>query len=184
LRTIELAAIVAAGTAIVLAPIDPQPLRDLNTPLPKPEPEPAPAFDEALIARVRTGLGLSRWRPNPDHSETETRIVMWSQLELNDLYERVGGTVTSQQVTRTASDGSAWTEEEITVTVDVPGVGTVEATTDWCEDLAKYGARDELPLTRALRALPECPHCAAPADASGCRIPQHDPRCPIRDPHF
>ena len=31
---------------------------------------------------------------------------------------------------------------------------------------------------------PECPHCAAPADASGCHIPQHDPRCPTRDPHF
>ena len=31
---------------------------------------------------------------------------------------------------------------------------------------------------------PECPHCAAPADASGCRIPQHDPRCPTRDPNF
>jgi hypothetical protein len=31
---------------------------------------------------------------------------------------------------------------------------------------------------------PECPHCAAPADASGCRIPQHDPRCPTHDPHF
>lgn len=39
------AAIVAAGTAIVLAPIDPQPIRDLNTPPPAPvvEPEPEPA---------------------------------------------------------------------------------------------------------------------------------------------
>src|SRR5213082_2815170 len=34
-----------------------------------------------------------------------------------------------------------------------------------------------------LRA-PECPHCGAPADASGCHIPQHDPRCPTRDPNF
>ncbi|MFD0053030.1 hypothetical protein ACFVHR_04800 [Streptomyces sp. NPDC127168] len=31
---------------------------------------------------------------------------------------------------------------------------------------------------------PECPYCAAPADASGCRIPQHDPRCPTGDPNF
>ena len=31
---------------------------------------------------------------------------------------------------------------------------------------------------------PECPHCAAPADATGCHIPQHDPRCPTRDPNF
>ncbi|WP_333745604.1 hypothetical protein [Streptomyces sp. IBSBF 2950] len=31
---------------------------------------------------------------------------------------------------------------------------------------------------------PECPHCGAPADASGCHIPQHDTRCPTRDPNF
>ncbi|MFJ8538160.1 hypothetical protein [Streptomyces sp. NPDC093591] len=42
--TIELAAIVAAGTALVLTPIDPQPLRELNAPLPEPEPEPEPAI--------------------------------------------------------------------------------------------------------------------------------------------
>jgi hypothetical protein len=146
--TIELATATVIATALVLAPIDPQPIRDLNTPLPEPEPEPAPTFDEALIAHVRTALGLHRWRPTADHGETETRIVMWSQLELTDLYERVGGTVTTRQVERSASDGTTWTAEEITVTVDVPGVGPVEATTDWCDDLEKYGSRDELPLMR------------------------------------
>lgn len=184
MSTIELATTVAIGTALVLAPIDPQPIRDLNTPPPTPKPEPAPVFDENLIATVRTALGLTHWRPNANHGETETRIVMWSQLELNDLYEQVGGTVTTRRVERTTSDGATWTDEEITVTVDVPGVGPVEATTDWCEDLAKYGARDELPLTRTLPALPECPYCGASADASGCRIPQHDPRCPTHDPSF
>ncbi|MFM9656817.1 hypothetical protein [Streptomyces scabiei] len=34
------------------------------------------------------------------------------------------------------------------------------------------------------KPAPECPHCGASADASGCRIPQHDPRCPTRDPNF
>ncbi|MFE2563066.1 hypothetical protein [Streptomyces mirabilis] len=148
--TFELATTVVAGTALVLAPIDPQPIRDLNTPLPEPEPEPAPALDQKLIARVRTALGLTHWRPNADHGETETRLVLWSQLELNDLYERVGGTVTSQQVARSSSDGATWTAEEITVTVDVPGLGPIEAVTDWYEDFAKHGSRDELPLTRAL----------------------------------
>lgn len=148
MSTIELAATVIAGTALVLAPIDPQPIRDLNTP--------APAsvwvvtFDEELARRVRDALGLRHWKPNADHGETETRIVMWSQLELNDLYERVGGTVTSRQIERTDSDGATWTEEEITVTVGIPGVGRVEAVTDWYEGLAKYGARDELPLMRAI----------------------------------
>lgn len=151
MSTIELATTLTIGTALVLAPIDPQPLRDLNTPLPEPQPEPI-TFDEKLARQVRDALGLRHWKPNADHGETETRIILWSQLELNDLYVRVGGTVTSQQVERVASDGSTWTAEEITVTIDVAGIDPIEATTDWYEGLAKYGARDELPLTRALDA--------------------------------
>ena len=50
LAPIDLAAIVAAGTAVVLAPIDPKPLRvivaDLDVPQPAPAPEPAPAVVE------------------------------------------------------------------------------------------------------------------------------------------
>lgn len=42
MSTIELATTLAIGTALVLAPINPQPLRDLNTPLPEPTPEPEP----------------------------------------------------------------------------------------------------------------------------------------------
>lgn len=148
--TFELAATVIAGTALVLAPIDPQRIRDLNTPAP-------PSvwvvtFDEQLARRVRDALGLRHWKPNADHGETETRLILWSQLELNDLYLRVGGTVTSRQVERVASDGVTWTAEEITVTVDVPGVGPVQASTEWCSDLEKYGSRDTLPLARALTA--------------------------------
>jgi hypothetical protein len=168
LSTIELATTAVIGTALVFAPIDPQPLRDLNAPLPEPEPEPAPTFDEKLITRVRKALGLLRWRPNPDHGETETRIVMWSQLELNDLYERVGGTVTIQQVERTSPDGSTWDAEEITVTMDVPGVGPIEATTDWYDGYAKYGRRDELPLMRALDA-PK-PEILETVPANGCLL--------------
>ncbi|MEU9218879.1 hypothetical protein AB0D47_20285 [Streptomyces sp. NPDC048376] len=43
--TYELAAVTVIGTAIVLAPIDPRPIRDLNTPPAEPvvEPEPEPA---------------------------------------------------------------------------------------------------------------------------------------------
>ena len=45
---IELATLTAIGTALVLAPIDPQPIRDLNTPLPEPTPE--PVVEPALVA--------------------------------------------------------------------------------------------------------------------------------------
>jgi hypothetical protein len=143
--TIELATTVVIGTALVLAPIDPQPIRDLNTP--------APAsvwvvtFDEELARRVRDALGLRHWKPNADHGETETRLILWSQLELNDVYERVGGTVTTRTVQRTSCDGdSTWAATEITVTVEVPDVGPVTISTDWYEE---YGGRD-LPLMQAV----------------------------------
>jgi len=152
LTTIDLAAITVAGTAVVLAPIPAAVVRDLNDAhdIPEPAPAPEPVFDEALVARVRTALGLPNWRPDHYIGETETRISMWSQLELNDLYKRVGGIVTTAQVERTSSDGTSWTEEEITVTVDIPGVGPATAITGWCDDLAKYGNRDELPLMQAI----------------------------------
>ncbi|MFD5491590.1 hypothetical protein ACFWH4_01280 [Streptomyces sp. NPDC127091] len=149
------AAIVAAGTAVVLAPINPQALRDSE-----PAPAPAPTFTAVLLAhaeatlaaRVRTALGMPGWQPRADLGETETRILVWSQLELDDFYLRTGGTVTTQMVERAASDGTTWTAEEITLTVAVPGVGPVQVFTDWEESLAKFGARNELPLMRAITA--------------------------------
>ena len=78
--TIELATTVVIGTALVLAPITPQPIRDLNTPHPDPEPDPEPTpvlnYDnhgsywgtetitntEALIARERaSGTAIDEW---------------------------------------------------------------------------------------------------------------------------
>lgn len=32
--------------------------------------------------------------------------------------------------------------------------------------------------------VPECDYCGASADASGYHVPEHDPRCPTRDPNF
>lgn len=93
MSTIELAAIVAAGTALVLAPIDPQAVRDLNTPIPEPEPDPEPtpvlnydnygsywgaetiANTEALIARERTaGSAIDEWK-TADRDGQPLRIV-------------------------------------------------------------------------------------------------------------
>lgn len=106
---------------------------------------------QADARQVALALGLpAHWRPVPEHGETPTRVSVWSQLELNGLFERFGGTVTSRQVERTASDGSTSTETEITVTVDLPGIGTVEAFTDWDEDYTAIGGDRNLPLMRNL----------------------------------
>jgi hypothetical protein len=97
-----------------------------------------------LSAKVRTALGLPGY-PAPSGDETARRVSMWSQHELNDVYEHVGGTVTTRVVERTGSC-STWQATEITVTVDLPDVGRVEAVTDWCEE---YGGRN-LPLMQAI----------------------------------
>jgi len=147
--TTHLAAIVTAGTAVVLAPIGPQLLRG-------DEPEPAPLTFTALLlahakaelaAKVRAALGMPGRQMREDEGETARRVGLWSQYELNTVYEQVGGTVTTRTVQRsTYGDESTWEVTEITVTVDLPGVGTVEVFTDWFEE---YGGRD-LPLMQAV----------------------------------
>ena len=145
MTSIELAAIAVAGTAVVLAPIDPQAVADLNTPAPPSTWE--PTFDEALTRRVCTALGLRYGKPRPEEGETETRLTVWCQHELNAVYERAGGTVTTRTVQRTTHGGeSTWDATEITVTVDLPGIGTVEIVTDWDEE---DGGHD-LPLMQAM----------------------------------
>lgn len=100
------------------------------------------------VAKVRTALGFSdRYAPRPFLGETAASLTMWSQHELNTVYERVGGTVTTRQVQRSACDGDAtWNATEITLTVEVPGIGPVAVSTDWDEE---SGGRD-LPLMQAI----------------------------------
>lgn len=103
--------------------------------------------EAVLSAKVRTALGLPGYPAAEGDGETARRVGMWSQYELNALYERVGGTVTTRTVQRYACGSrSTWAATEITVTVELPGVGTVEVFTDWYEE---YGGR-ELPLMRAI----------------------------------
>ncbi|MFF3511544.1 hypothetical protein [Streptomyces sp. NPDC002573] len=99
-----------------------------------------------LSAKVRTALGLPGYPPAEGDGETARRVGMWSQYELSAVFERVGGTVTTRTVQRLASTGSTWEATEITVTVDLPGIGTVEVFTDWDEE---SGGRD-LPLIQAI----------------------------------
>lgn len=106
------------------------------------------APERERIAKVGQVLGLRRgWKPNAHLGETATHITMWTQRELNAVYERVGGTVTTRQVERTACDGDVtWDATEITLTTEVPGVGYVEIVTDWDEE---SGGRD-LPVMQQI----------------------------------
>jgi len=108
--------------------------------------------DPAIVEKVRTALGFPRgWRPDAHLGETATYVTMWSQIELNALFERVGGTVTTRQVERSTHDGgSTWTATELTLTVDVPDVGPVEVATD-IEDDPGRGYRTDIPVVAVTR---------------------------------
>ncbi|WP_394425469.1 hypothetical protein [Streptomyces sp. SGAir0957] len=99
----------------------------------------------ALVARA---LGFRPgWTPDEHLGETLHFITAWDQHELNSIYVRAGGTVTTQLVTRTTSNGQAtWPATEITLTIPVPGIGDVQVVTDWHAD---NGGLD-LPIMQAV----------------------------------
>jgi hypothetical protein len=111
------------------------------------------APERELVAKVGAALGFrGGYQPREDLGETATRHIVWSQVELNDVFERVGGNVTSREVQRSTSDGSSiWTAIEITLTVDVPGVGPVQVSTDLEEESAVYPT--DLPVVEAALAV-------------------------------
>ncbi|WP_030992224.1 hypothetical protein [Streptomyces sp. NRRL S-1813] len=109
---------------------------------------PAPVAP-SLNAHLRAALGLRHLpAPRPEIDETDTRRCVWSVRELDAVHARTGGTVTARKAERTITDGSPYTVIEVTVTVDVPNVGTVEMFTDWEPATELYGLA--LPVIRAL----------------------------------
>lgn len=136
--------------------------------------------DAATVEKVRAAFGFRNgWKPNAHLGETATYLTAWSQIELNEIYERVGGTVTTRQVQRSTSDGSAtWTATEITLTVAVPGVGPVEVVTD-IEDDPEHGYRTDVPVVVVARyraAAENCRSLAESADFDGCLAAQDEMR--------
>lgn len=144
--------------------------------------------DPAVVAKVGAALGFpAGWRPDRLLGETATYLTVWSQHELNDLYLRVGGAVSTRQVERSTSDGSGtWTATEITLTVEVPGVGSVGIVTD-VEDDPEHGYRTDLPVVAVARyeaASRLCQALAAVADFDGCLAAQDEMRmcrCQLAD---
>ena len=128
--------------------------------------------DLEVLRRVHAALGFKRIAsPRAYLGETATRMQVWSQVELNEIFERVGGSVASRQVERSTSDGSAtWTATELTLTMQVDGVGPVEIVTD-IEDDPENGYRTDLPVVAVARYTAASAHCrelAAGGDYDGC----------------
>ncbi|MFI2620457.1 hypothetical protein [Streptomyces sp. NPDC018584] len=106
------------------------------------------APEREIAAKVTKALGFHNgWKPRTELGETPTRILEWTQHELNARYERLGGTVTARQVQRSTDGGdTTWHATEITLTVDLPGIGRIQLITDWDED---SGGRD-LPVMQQI----------------------------------
>ncbi|WP_328903277.1 hypothetical protein OHR86_28150 [Streptomyces sp. NBC_00441] len=104
------------------------------------------AATNELAADVRRALGL-----RSSHildGETATSVNVWSQHELNAIYAKVGGVVTTRTVQRSWSGGT-FPAVEITVTATLPGIGTIQIATDWDEDSGGHN----LPVMRDITAL-------------------------------
>lgn len=133
--------------------------------------------DPAIVEKVRLALGYSAgWRPRPHLGETATYLTVWSQVELNDLFEQVGGAVTTRQVERSTYGGDfTWTATEIALTIDVPDVGPVTVVTD-IEDDPDHGYRTDVPVVAVARyqsAAEQCRKLAASGNYGAC-LPVQD----------
>jgi hypothetical protein len=58
-----------------------------------------------LAAQIHRALGFRYIAPTLSPHESATCVTVWSCRELDDVYARVGGTVTARPVTRRTSDG-------------------------------------------------------------------------------
>lgn len=113
------------------------------------------APERELAAKVGKALGLyNGWRPRTDLGETVTDFSVWSQVELNTLFERVGGTVTTGRVERHTTGCNPWMATELRLTVDVPGVGPVQIWTELDDESEAYPLYPtDLPVIHAARAV-------------------------------
>jgi hypothetical protein len=110
-----------------------------------------PTREEATRGLIAAALGLpTTWTPDPADGETERRAALWSVTELNTAFQRLGGTVTLAEVTRTTNCGTTYDITEITLTITVPEVGEVQAVTDWNAETEP--AAILLPVLRAVTA--------------------------------
>ncbi|MFE6079996.1 hypothetical protein [Streptomyces virginiae] len=105
-----------------------------------------------LGQRARRALGLRGTTIAAHLGETALHISVWSPRELQDIYDHRGGTITTQQVQRTDSDGGTHTLTEITLTARIPGLGLVTAATDWDQHSPYETAMTQIPIIRGLLA--------------------------------
>lgn len=73
--------------------------------------------------------------------------------------------MSARHVERSVGDGTAWTATELTVTVQVDGVGPIEISTD-IEDDPQHGYRTDVPVVAVARYQSAAAHCRQYADGA------------------
>ncbi|MGW1938980.1 hypothetical protein [Streptomyces goshikiensis] len=105
-----------------------------------------------LGERARRALGL-RWTRIDHHlGETALHLSIWSPRELQAIYDRRGGTITGRTILETCGDGTVAELTRVTLTVRVPGLGTITAATDWDHNDPDETDMRQVPIIRGLLA--------------------------------
>lgn len=105
-----------------------------------------PQPDPVLSAAVRAALGLRPTPPCPGLGESATRVSVWDVTVLQAVMDQVDGTLTAREIEHPLSTGTTHRVTEITLTTELPGIGTVEVFTDWEPEHTAA----ELPILRRL----------------------------------
>lgn len=98
-----------------------------------------------IAADIRHALGLTRTVLDDD--ETPARVSVYDIRTLDDVYTRVGGTVTVRPYSVKVGDEMLYAIE-VTITTVLPGIGKVQAFTDWDTELEPHGWT--LPVIRSI----------------------------------
>nr|WSX48873.1 hypothetical protein OG409_07885 [Streptomyces sp. NBC_00974] len=105
-----------------------------------------------LGERARRALGLHVTKISTHLGETALHVNVWSPRELQDIYDRRGGTITSRVIEETTSDGTVVPLTRVTLTVRIPSLGTITASTDWDHNDPDEDAMRQVPVIRGLLA--------------------------------
>ncbi|MFD7093372.1 hypothetical protein [Streptomyces xanthophaeus] len=105
-----------------------------------------------LGQRARTALGFRATDIASHLGETALHISVWSPRELQDIYDRRGGTITSRIVDEARSDGTFAELTRVTLTVRIPTLGTITAACDWDHNDPDEDAMRQVPVIRGLLA--------------------------------
>lgn len=103
-----------------------------------------------LGQRARRALGFHSTSIQTHLGETALHLSIWSPRELQDIYDLRGGTITGHLVLEPRTDGTVAEITRVTLTIRIPGLGTVTAACDWDHNDPDENDMRHVPIIRGL----------------------------------